>query len=70
MVPWYAAKHMESATALAKEVGNWTEVADFYKRASELYMVCGRPQPAYDALAKGARNLRAPIIAEMFNCTS
>ncbi|KAF3945621.1 hypothetical protein CMV_028022, partial [Castanea mollissima] len=53
--PWDAAKHMESAAALAKEVGNWTEVADFYKRASELYIVCGRPQPASDALAKGAR---------------
>ena len=25
---------MKSAAALAKEVGNWTEVADFYKMAS------------------------------------
>lgn len=53
--PWDAAKHMESAAALAKELGNWTEVADFYRRASELYILCGRSQPASDALAKGAR---------------
>lgn len=53
--PWDAAKHMESAAALAKELGNWNEVTDFYRRASELYMECGRPQPASDALAKAAR---------------
>ncbi|KAK4399486.1 Gamma-soluble NSF attachment protein [Sesamum angolense] len=55
--PWDAAKHMESAAALAKEVGNWNEVSDFYRRASELYIQCGRAQPASDALAKGARAL-------------
>ncbi|GFQ04446.1 gamma-soluble nsf attachment protein [Phtheirospermum japonicum] len=55
--PWDAAKHMESAGAIAKEVGNWNEVSDFYKRASELYVECGRSQPASDALAKGARAL-------------
>lgn len=53
--PWDAAKHMESAAVLAKELSNWTEVADFYRKASELYTECGRPQPASDALAKGAR---------------
>lgn len=46
---------MESAAALAKELGRWNEVSDFYHRASELYHECGRPQPASDALAKGAR---------------
>ncbi|KAH6782278.1 gamma-soluble NSF attachment protein [Perilla frutescens var. hirtella] len=55
--PWDAAKHMESAAAVAKEVGNWNEVADFYRRASELYIECGRSQPASDALGKGARAL-------------
>lgn len=53
--PWDAAKHMESAAALAKDLSNWKEVADFYRKAAELYMECGRPQPASDALAKGAR---------------
>ncbi|MBA0569325.1 hypothetical protein Golob_006761, partial [Gossypium lobatum] len=53
--PWDAAKHMESAAALAKELRNWTEVIDFYRRASELYMQCDRPQPASDSLAKAAR---------------
>lgn len=46
---------MESAAAVAKELGNWKEVSDFYRRASELYIECGRSQPASDALAKGAR---------------
>lgn len=55
--PWDAAKHMESAAAQAKELRSWAEVTDFYKRASELYMQCGRSQPASDALAKGARAL-------------
>lgn len=46
---------MESAAALAKELGKWNEVADLYRRASELYVECGRSQPASDALAKAAR---------------
>ncbi|PWA94593.1 NSF attachment protein [Artemisia annua] len=54
---WDAAKHMESAAALAMELSIWNEVADFYKRAAELYNECGRSQPASDALAKGARAL-------------
>jgi tetratricopeptide (TPR) repeat protein len=55
--PWDAAKHMESAAALAKELGKWNEVTDFYRRASELYNECDRAQPASDALARGARAL-------------
>ncbi|KAK9093586.1 hypothetical protein Syun_028497 [Stephania yunnanensis] len=39
----------------SKELGSWSEVADFYRRASELYNECGRAQPASDALARGAR---------------
>lgn len=46
---------MESAAALAVELSIWSEVADFYRRAAELYNECGRSQPASDALAKGAR---------------
>lgn len=53
--PWNAAEHMESAAALAKELSNWREVGDFCQKASQLYMECGRPQPASDALAKAAR---------------
>ncbi|PHT89865.1 Gamma-soluble NSF attachment protein [Capsicum annuum] len=63
--PWDAAKHMESAATMTKELGNWKEVADLYRRASELYNECGRAQPASDALAKGARALEdgAPDVA-------
>lgn len=59
--PWDAAKHMESAASLAKELRNWNEVADLYRRASELYIECGRSQPASDALAKGARALEDTV---------
>ncbi|KAH7568484.1 hypothetical protein JRO89_XS06G0005800 [Xanthoceras sorbifolium] len=59
--PWDAAKHMEAAAALAKELGNWSEVADFYRKASELYNECGRSQPASDALAKAARALEDAV---------
>lgn len=59
--PWQAAKHFESAGALAKELENWNEVADFYKRACELYTECGKPQPASDALARGARALEDAV---------
>ncbi|KAK7411733.1 hypothetical protein VNO78_03171 [Psophocarpus tetragonolobus] len=62
--PWDAAKHMESAAALAKDLSHWQEVLDFYRRASELYMECGRPQPASDALAKGARALEDSMSEE------
>ncbi|KAG9439629.1 hypothetical protein H6P81_019794 [Aristolochia fimbriata] len=55
--PWDAAKHMESAAALAKELRQWKEVSDLYRKSSELYLECGRSQPASDALAKAARAL-------------
>ncbi|KAJ4830291.1 hypothetical protein Tsubulata_003632 [Turnera subulata] len=53
--PWDAAKHMESAGAMAKELGKWDQVADLYRKASQLYIECSRSQPASDALAKAAR---------------
>ncbi|KAK9676745.1 hypothetical protein RND81_11G097500 [Saponaria officinalis] len=53
--PWDAAKHMESAASMAKELGSWNEVSDLYRSASQYYIECGRSQPASDALAKGAR---------------
>lgn len=52
---WTAAKHMEAAAALAKELHSWDEVADLYKQASKLYIQCQKPQPGADALSKGAR---------------
>ncbi|KAJ3693557.1 hypothetical protein LUZ60_009037 [Juncus effusus] len=55
--PWDAAKHMETAAQIAKELGKLNEVSDFYRRASEFYLECGRSQPASDALSKGASAL-------------
>lgn len=62
--PWDAARYMESAAAMAKEQGTLNEVSDFYRRASELYAECGRPQPASDALGKGARALEESLPEE------
>ncbi|GBG77743.1 hypothetical protein CBR_g24190 [Chara braunii] len=53
--PFSAAKHMESAGMMAKEAHQWTSAAASYSRACELYLEAGRPQPASDALFKGAR---------------
>ncbi|KAH7424752.1 hypothetical protein KP509_11G022300 [Ceratopteris richardii] len=55
--PWQAAKDLEAAGAIAKELGKFDEVLELYKRASDLYNECGMPQPSADALAKGARAL-------------
>lgn len=54
---WNSAKHLESAGAMAKELRAWVEVADYYRRASEHYSNCGKPQPAADALRRGAAAL-------------
>ncbi|AET04482.2 putative NSF attachment protein [Medicago truncatula] len=62
--PWEAAKNIESAAAMSKELRNWSEVRDLYRRASELYIECGRSQPASDALAKGARALEDSLPEE------
>lgn len=59
--PWDAAKHMQSAASMAKELRAWREVADLYRRASVLYIECGRAQPASDALAAGARALEEEV---------
>ncbi|KAL3677324.1 hypothetical protein R1sor_027272 [Riccia sorocarpa] len=58
---WTAAKHLETAGGLAKELETWPEVADLYKRASELYMFCGKPQPAADALVRGAKAIEDAV---------
>lgn len=72
--PWDAAKLMETAATLACDKKIWSEAAEKYRRASELYTECGRSQPASDALAKGARALEdaAPMDAiQLYNdaCT-
>ncbi|RYR09213.1 hypothetical protein Ahy_B05g077354 isoform B [Arachis hypogaea] len=59
--PWDAAKHMESAANMAKELRNWREVVSFSRKGVG---ICGRPQPASDALAKGARALEETMPEE------
>eukprot|EP00897_Mesotaenium_endlicherianum_P001016 jgi/Mesen1/10915/ME000095S10253 len=54
---WQAAKHMETAGSLSHELKQWRQVADFYRRASTLYLENNRLQPAAEALARGAKLL-------------
>jgi len=65
MAPWPAAKHLETAGGLAKESGaEATEIADFYRRANNLYCEAGRAQSGADALCRGAKALE-PLVVEL-----
>lgn len=46
---------MESVGALAKELGFIDETVDSYRKASELFLTCGKVQPSADVLGRGAR---------------
>uniref|UniRef100_A0A7I4FAB7 Gamma-soluble NSF attachment protein n=1 Tax=Physcomitrium patens TaxID=3218 RepID=A0A7I4FAB7_PHYPA len=56
--PWTAGKHMESAGQLAKELGLIDEAVDSYRRASELFLHCGKVQPSADVLSRGQWKMR------------
>ncbi|XP_024356426.1 uncharacterized protein [Physcomitrium patens] len=67
--PWTAGKHMESAGQLAKELGLIDEAVDSYRRASELFLHCGKVQPSADVLSRGARAVedeRSEIAVRMY----
>lgn len=66
---WHAAKNMEKAGEIAKEMGIWDDVEECYSRAAEYYNGEGRHTAAADALAKGARALeekRPEVAAKMY----
>lgn len=54
---WHAAKALEKAGEVAKELGLWDDVEAHYTRAAELFAEEGRPQAAAEAAARGARAL-------------
>ena len=56
---------MESVGALAKELGCIDEAVVSYRRASELFLQCGKAQPSADALGRGARYLPSDWINPM-----
>lgn len=63
---WHAAKALEKAGEVAKELGLWDDVEAHYTRAAELFAEEGRPQAAAEAAARGARALeeRRPEAAQ------
>jgi len=48
---WHAAKHLETAAAIAKDLGKWDAVYDYTDRAATLFVEAGKiavgapPQP-------------------------
>lgn len=54
---WHAAKMLEKAGEVARDMGIWDEVQAHYTRAAELYAEEGRPSAAAEAAARGARAL-------------
>mmetsp|Transcript_20692 Transcript_20692/g.39324 ORF Transcript_20692/g.39324 Transcript_20692/m.39324 type:complete len:320 (+) Transcript_20692:17-976(+) len=56
--PWHAAKHLETAALVAKEMkGGAVEIEMFFKRACALYMEAGRSQTGADALCRAGKAL-------------
>ncbi|GER40970.1 gamma-soluble nsf attachment protein, partial [Striga asiatica] len=64
--PWNAVKLMEFARDMAKEVPEWNEVVECYKRAAELYVETRRSQLASDTLAKGARDENEQMTFDLY----
>lgn len=52
--PWHAAKNLEKAGEMAKELRDWSGVQDCYNRAADFYCEEGRQSNAAEALARGA----------------
>lgn len=61
---------MESAGALAKETGFVDQAIEFYRRASELFLQCGKVQPSGDALVRGARYAWTVLPGTTMLCSS
>ncbi|KIY98118.1 Gamma-soluble NSF attachment protein [Monoraphidium neglectum] len=54
---WHAAKHLESASQISRDLGEWGSVADFARQAAGYFAQAGRPTAGADALARGAKQL-------------
>lgn len=54
---WHAAKHLESASQISRDLGDWKQVADFTRQAANSFAQAGRPTAGADTLARGAKQL-------------
>ncbi|GBF87878.1 gamma-soluble NSF attachment protein [Raphidocelis subcapitata] len=54
---WHAAKHLETASQISKDLGDWAQVAEFARQAASAFAQAGRPTAGADALSRGAKQL-------------
>lgn len=40
---WHAAKHLESASQISRDLADWSQVANFTRQAAEYFAQAGRP---------------------------
>jgi hypothetical protein len=53
---WHAAKHLESASQISRDLGEWGSVADFARQAAGYFAQAGRPTAG--ARGRGGRRRR------------
>jgi hypothetical protein len=51
---WHAAKHMETAGEICRQLQEWEKLGMYYQRAAQLYQEAGRA-------STGARRRRRPV---------
>jgi hypothetical protein len=52
---WHAAKHLESAAQICKELQRWPDTAEFGQRAAKLYVDAGKPGTGAECIGRCAR---------------
>ena len=52
---WHAAKHLESAAQISKDMEQWPATADFARRASQLYIDAGKLGTGAECMGRAAR---------------
>jgi len=61
---WHAAKHLEAASQISRDLGEWPQVAEYARQAGGFFAQAGRPGAGADALARGAKQLEEASPAE------
>jgi hypothetical protein len=66
---WHAAKHMETAGEICRQLQEWEQLGNYYQRAAQLYQEAGRastgapPPPAARRARPAARRCSGPRMA-------
>ena len=65
---WHAAKHLESAATLAKELNRWDSLYDFIDRAASLYIEAGKISVGARSSAKTGACIPVALHLYIFKC--